>query len=353
MSSDQLFNGPVLMGQTGGALIGKGEYGCIFMPAPRCAGGRVFERVGELPAVGKVTEKDWISDSELRISKAISVLPLANNYFAVPVEECTPATPIADPDVAKCSALREWTREKAPVTMAVMPAGGVTLQKWADSNMRRAAHQYENLFIHLLEGMIIYQSAGFVHNDIQWGNILVDERGVSRYIDFGLAFRPAGVRRWADTKLGLVFKPEYIWQAPEIHALRIYRDKRSVAEGARLLREKSEEFGQLERTFPRRQRLEDGMGDFLRRVDQSEEGLVTYIRENGTRLDWWRLGLCMWQMWTDMMMELSEFTAMPIYRERRDVIMRIVDGMTRFNPMERMNPVTALGLLRPRGRLIV
>lgn len=352
MSSDQLFNGPVLMGQAGGALIGKGEYGCIFAPAPRCAGGHVFERVGGAAAVGKVTEKDWISDSELRISKAISVLPLAKNYFAVPVEECTPATPIADPDVGKCSALREWEREKAPVTMAVMPAGGVTLQKWADSNLRRAANQYENLFIHLLEGMIIYQSAGFVHNDIHWGNILVDERGVSRYIDFGLAFRPAGVRRWADTKLGLTFKPEYIWQAPEIHALRMYRDRRTVAEGARLLREKSEEFGQLERTFPRRQRLEDAMGEFLRRVDQSEEGLVAYIRENGARLDWWRLGLCMWQMWTDMMMDLSDFTAMPVYRERREVLMRVVDGMTRFNPAERMSPVMALGLLKPRGRLV-
>lgn len=351
--SSGVFDGPVIVGQTGGALIGKGEYGCTFKPAPYCAGGRVFDKISDMPAVGKIAINNTLTEHEIRVGKTLSVLPLAKNYFAVPVEACIPAEPIADPDASKCSALREWKSEKSPIIMAVMPAAGIPLHKWIDSDMRRVANQYENMFIHLLEGMIIYQSAGFVHNDIHFANILVDERGVARYIDFGLAFRPAGVRSWSDTHLGMTFKPQYVMHAPELHAMRMYKERRSIAEGTRLLREKTEDYRQLERTFPRRQRLEDAFADFLRRVDQSEEGRVAYMREYGERLDWWNLGICMWEIWMDMVLDLPEFNTMPIYRERRNVIMTVLDGMTRFHPAERMSPATALAILRPRGRLIV
>jgi hypothetical protein len=342
------FNGRVVqgVGMRGGAMLGKGVFGCTFKPAPRCAGGRVFESVAGRPAVGKVSDTDL--SREVRYGREIMSLPLARNYFAAAITECTPEVPFTDPDAGRCEVLRDagfFTK----FSMAVLPDAGTTLQKWTAADLTRAAATYERLFVHLLEGMVIYQDAGFVHNDVHWGNILVDERGVARYIDFGLTFRPAEVRRWKDLHIGTGFKPEYVYQAPEVHAFRLYMDRYSLAYGLARLRAKSSEYAELERTFPRRKTLEVAMGEMLRTVDQTEEGLAAYMRAYGDRLDWWRIGLCMWQLWMDFCRDLPGFQESTLYRERRGVLMRVLGGMTEFDPRVRMSPAAALRELTSRG----
>jgi hypothetical protein len=174
---------------------------------------------------------------------------------------------------------------------------------------------------------------------------------VARYIDFGNAFRVADVRRWEDTLMGTSFKPKYVWQAPEIHAARLYMNRKTLADGVRQLRAISEEYGQLERTFPERESLDAGMAAFLRRTDFSPKGLGTYLRENAERLDWWRIGLCMWMMWYDLCEGLSGFRRSRLYTERREVILRVISGLTEFDPAKRMSAAEALRLLRPTGRM--
>ncbi len=326
-------------------MLGKGVYGCTFKPAPRCAGGRVFESVGGRPAVGKVSDTDL--GREVRYGREIMSLPLARNYFAAAVAECKPDMPVTDADAGRCDVLRDagfFTK----FSMAVMPDAGTTLQKWTAADLMRAAANYEQLFVHLLEGMVIYQGAGFVHNDVHWGNILVDERGVARYIDFGLTFRPESVRGWRDLHIGTGFKPEYVFQAPEVHAFRLYMDRYSLAYGVARLRAKSSEYAELERNFPRRKILEVAMGEVLRTVDQSDAGLAAFMRNYGERLDWWRIGLCMWQMWMDFCRDLPGFRESALYRDRREVVMRVIGGLTSFDPLERMSPATALRLLTGR-----
>jgi hypothetical protein len=358
MSATEPFNGLVVVQglgvqglrqkqQQGGALVGKGVYGCTFRPVPRCAGGRIFERVAGRPAVGKVSDTDL--GREVRYGRAIMSLPLARNYFAAPIDECKPAMPVEDPESGRCDVLRDagfFTK----FTMAVMPDAGTTLQKWVPADLGRAVANFERLFTHLLEGMVLYQSAGFVHNDVHWGNILVDEKGVARYIDFGLTFRPEEVRVWKDAHFGTGFKPEYIYQAPEIHAFRLYMDRYSLAYGVARLRAKSGEYAALERTFPRRASLEAAMGDVLRTVDQTEEGLAAYLQRYGERVDWWRIGLCMWHMWGDFCRDLPGFRESVLYRDRRDVILRVIGGLTDFDPRARMSPAEALAILTRPGR---
>lgn len=328
----------------GGSLLGQGVYGCTFNPAPRCAGGPVFSRIGGLPAVGKVTSEDVTE--ELGIGKEIMALPMASAYFALPSKECKTETPIRDPDVGECKVMEE---EGAKFTTLIMPAAGEQLLKYG-MNLRRLAENYVRIFIHLLEGACIYQDAGYVHNDIHMGNILVDDRGVARYIDFGLAFRVEDVKVWEDANLGSKFKPEYIWQAPEVHAWRMMKGGIRLAEGVRQLQDKNPEYLQLEYQYPKRARCVDALRDFMlssKEVARGDGG--AFVRAYGKRFDSWRIGLCMWFLWVDLLRSPS-VTSTALYA-KRDLVRSVIGGLTDFDPRARLSVAAALLLLDPGNRL--
>lgn len=330
------------MEQIGGRLLGSGVYGCTFEPAPRCAGGKVFKEVDGMPAVGKVTIED--SDDELRIGRAIMGLPLAKQYFALPTAGCVPATPIEDPDVKRCGILTD-RGEKTTLSLLLMPAGGSALSKVVDHDKPWIAANFLRIFVHLLEGMEIYQNAGFVHNDIHDGNILVDDRGVARYIDFGLAFRLVDVRRWEDANLGRTFRAKYVWQAPEVHAMRMYYGGISTEAGAAELLRVNPDYVALERMFPKRRRCADALAHFMREDAAVRAGGTRVIQEYGKRFDWWRIGLCMFIVWNELI-SWSGFWGTPLYKSQRDPVLAIVSGLTEFDPRIRWSPARALAELK-------
>jgi hypothetical protein len=333
--------------QSGGRLLGQGVFGCTFEPAPRCAGGKVFKKIGDLPAVGKITSED--SAAELAIGKAIMALPLASSYFALPSAGCSPSLPINDPDVKDCSVITE-SGEGTKFSMLIMPTAGEQLIKYV-ANTSRLAANYKRIFIHLLEGAVIYQGAGYVHNDIHMGNVLVDDKGVARYIDFGLAFNVSDVKVWEDSNLGTQFRPKYIWQAPEVHAWRMVLNGVRVAEGVRQLREINQEYKLMEHQFPTRKPALTALADLLttsKLVAKRDGG--AFVREYGKRFDSWRIGLCMWFLWNDML-HWQPFVKTQAYEER-ELFRKVLGGMTDFDPRTRFTVGEALRLMDPKNRLV-
>jgi hypothetical protein len=331
--------------QVGGRLLGSGVYGCTFEPAPRCAGGDVFREIGGMPAVGKVTVED--PRDELTIGRAIMRLPLARQYFALPTVGCHPAKPVADPDAGRCKIIRD-APATARYSMLVMPAAGSTLLEWS-RNGPRLADNYERIFIHLLEGIVIYQRAGYIHNDIHMGNILVDGAGVARYIDFGLAFKVADVRKWDDTNLGRRFSPKHIWQAPEIHAWRMYLNGVRLVDGLRQITTANPEYLQIQNQYPARKSVLDAMMGFLASPFVARADMPSYIRQYGRRIDSWRIGVCMWFLWDDLL-AWSEFSRTRLW-ERRNVIRQVLGGLTDFDPVTRLDAAAALRILDPANRI--
>lgn len=334
------------MEQTGGRLLGSGVYGCTFEPAPRCAGGSVFRTISGLPAVGKVTYED--ATEELNIGREIMALPLAKQYFSLPTVSCKPEEPVADPDAGRCDAIKTAAEEHTDLDMLIMPLGGIEINKWAD-DLARLTIYYKRIFIHLLEGALIYQNAGIVHNDIHMGNVVVDEMGVARFIDFGLAFKPAAVRRWEDSGIGINFKPRYMWQAPEIHAARMLFNGMSVAKGSAQLKEQSDIYGRMEKQFPARAPLETAAATIIQEVEM--RGPAAYLRRYAKQFDAWRIGLLMWLLWNDML-GWSGFMRTELYRRDREVIRRVLCGLTDFNPRNRLTIIAALRILDERNRLL-
>jgi len=332
--------------QHGGRLLGQGVYGCTFDPAPACSDGKTVKTLQGLPAVGKLTVEE--SDAELAVGREIMRLPLAAQYFALPTVGCRPATPVRDSDAQDCKVLTA-AGTKTKLSMLLMPAAGEQLLAKAE-DLQWLAQNFKRTFVHLLEGMLIYQGAGWTHNDIHMGNVLVDERGVARYIDFGLAFRPADVARWEDSQLSRTFRPKSYWQAPEVHCWRMRLAGLRLEDGIAELKRNIPELERIEHQMPR-PRMEETMSAFFRE-DRTVAGRddVGFLRTYGARFDWWRIGLCFWMLWNDLL-RWPPFAEEPLYKRERDVVRRVLAGMTQFDPRVRMGPLEALKLLDP-GNLL-
>jgi len=326
--------------QSGGTLIGQGVYGCTFDPAPPCAGGPVFKKHRDKDIVGKIVSDD--PTAELDIGKAIMSLPLASAYFALPSASCKPQMPVLDPDAKGCRVLTE-SGEGTKFSMLLMPDGGLPIIKYAQ-DQNRLAKNYKRIFIHLLEGGAIYQNAGYVHNDIHMGNILVDDAGVARYIDFGLAFRPDSVKKWEDSNLGTEFKPQYFMQAPEVHAWRMYLSGIRLADGVATIKELHPEYRQMEQQFPKRKDAVTALRDLM--MQEAHDSGALFIRKYAKKFDSWRIGLCMWLFWNDMLM--AGITS--LYQER-DLIRQVLSGLTEFDPRKRLTITEALRILDPNNRM--
>ena len=327
--------------QSGGKLLGQGVYGCTFEPAPPCAGGPVFKKRPN--TVGKIVNED--PTEELAIGKKIMSLPLASAYYALPSAACKPMMPLLDPEAKGCRVITE-SGESTKFSMLLMPDGGVPLGKYA-TNMKRLADNYRRIFVHLLEGAVIYQKAGFVHNDIHMANILVDDAGVARYIDFGLAFRPDEVHVWEDANLGTEFRPQYFMQAPEVHAWRMYLSGVRLTDGVAVLKELNPEYIKMEHQFPTRKSAIAALSDLL--LKEAHEDGAKFVRKYAAKFDSWRLGICMWVLWNDLL-SIPPFQQTPLYKER-DIMRRVLGGLTDFDPRTRLSVGEALRLLDPGNRL--
>jgi hypothetical protein len=330
--------------QHGGRLLGTGVYGCTFDPAPRCAGGSVFRSVGGMPAVGKITTED--TTEELSLGREIMALPLARQYFAAPVASCKPVMPLRDPDAGKCGITNG---SEGDLTLLAMAGAGKDIMSWA-ADLQLLALHYERMFIHLLEGIVLLQSANIVHNDIHMGNILVDERGVARLIDFGLSFRLADIKGWSDSNLSTNFRPKYFMQAPEVHAWRMLLNGVRLGDGVAQLKSINTEYGDIERQYPARQSMIASLENLMRtsKAVMMRDG-GAFVRAYGAKFDCWRIGLCMWLLWDDLL-KWSGFQDTELWTHR-DVIRRVLGGLTDFNPRTRFSAKKALGILSPNNRL--
>jgi hypothetical protein len=330
------------MDQVGGRLLGQGVYGCTFDPAPRCANKAVFSKISGLPAVGKITTED--GDSELKIGRAIMALPLASAYFALPTKHCAPQMPVQDSDAQSCEILTKAPSD-SEFSMLIMPLAGRPLIKYG-VDLDRLATNFKRIFIHLLEGALIYQNAGYVHNDIHLANILVDDMNVARYIDFGLAFKISDVKVWEDANLGTTFKPEYVWQAPEVHGLRMIKNGIRIEDGVQRLKEQNPEYRQMENRYPTRRSCVAALTDlFISYKGDSASFIRTYAKQ----FDAWRIGLSMWFLWDDLLQN-PLFVKTGLYSER-DLLRAVTGGLTDFDPRVRLTVAGALRMLDPGNRI--
>ena len=333
------------MDQKGGRLLGAGVDGCTFSPTPRCENGKVITQINDMPAVGKITAENI--EDEFSIGKEIMLLPNASKYFALPTVECTPHIPVSNINTHKCKLLED---NYTNFSMMVMPYAGVPLSRWA-YNLHVVADSFEQIFIHLLEGMIIYQDAGIIHNDIHNANIIVDASNVARYIDMGRAFKLSKVRTIKDTHMGNSFRPKYVYVAPELHIWRMISNRIQPARGFRQMIHVNHEYYDLVHYFPTRPRPELVWMKMIETTESfRKRDIRAFMMKYGKRCDSWRIGLCMWTLWSDLMNVPGTLTKSDLW-EKKNPILRAINGLTDVDIDARWDARRALREIDPMNTM--
>jgi hypothetical protein len=91
------------------------------------------------------------------------------------------------------------------------------------------------------------------------------------------------------------------------------------------------------------------MTDFLASPYVARTDVISYVRQFGRRIDSWRLGVCMWFVWDDMLTWVG-LARTPLW-ERRNLIRRVLGGLTDFDPVTRLEAKEALRILDPTNRI--
>lgn len=335
-------------GQVGGKLIGQGVDGCTFYPAPRCANGPVFDSKSK----DKEKKKKYIGKivygnptNEFRFGSEIMSIPKASNYFALPTSLCTPAIPIEDPDIKKCKIVESIEQSKTLSLLGGINNVGITLEDY-NLNHSKLADNFVHIFKHLLEGAAMNQSRDIIHNDIHDNNILVDKHNVARFIDVGRAFKISEVVTWRNINVGTSFRPKgnYVWLAPEINIWLMRFNNIPLAVGLKKLFSEIPEFEQISQQFYLHKTLTVAMEDFIKTDTFTRSGdSVGFIKQYAKRFDSWRIGLCLWYSWNELL-RWPGVLKHPIAKQY-STIRSVIGGLLQFDPRDRLTVEAALQIL--------
>lgn len=226
--------------------------------------------------------------------------------------------------------------------MLIMPYAGDPLVSWS-TNLVALAQNLIPMMRHLLKGIQMYQGADIVHNDIHMGNIVVDKAGAARFIDFGLAFRKSKVRGFEEAHHNREFSPRLIWHPPEVQAMRITLGGLRMEESVDEIEEENPDLVKIASQFP--ERRSGSLLAAMTRFAGSHSALSygAFVRQYGFSFDCWRIGLCFWYMWNDLL-DWSGLQFMPVWAHR-EAIRAVISGLTDFDPRSRWTIHDALAHL--------
>lgn len=170
------------MTKKGGAIIGKGAYGCVFKPAIKCK-----DTDPPQGHIGKVSFSDASHDHEASIGRTLSKIDRNQDYFIYPVDvRCFVARDdvMANDPHDRCGFRASPRRDT--YGQLIMPYGGVTLAEYLKSlPMKLDRKSLLRILYGMLKAVKVLVDARLVHQDIKPYNIVIDEKQVTRLIDFG------------------------------------------------------------------------------------------------------------------------------------------------------------------------
>ena len=184
--------------KTGGKVIASGGYGCVFRPMLKCAG--TLKRTTN--TISKLMTKDHATEEYneiLKLKKLLYKIPNYKDYFLIyDATLCHPAK-LTKTDLVSfnktCSALpkdkitNQNINSKLDEVMTLnIPDGGLPVDDYiySDGSYPKIYKVHISLIKLLKNGVIPMNNHHVYHSDIKDSNVLIDDVGTARLIDWGL-----------------------------------------------------------------------------------------------------------------------------------------------------------------------
>jgi hypothetical protein len=155
--------------------IARGNFGCIYAPAPACIGGS--RKTYSPSAVGKISAEDELYETEARVLQRLEEIDPEHRFHVRYYGNCLtkdrPDCPLDEDEESDGS--EEGEEKRAPIPppprgLLVMERGTPLSREWLAS---LTAEQLDAVFAHLWEGLVKMARAGICYEDLHAGNLLV------------------------------------------------------------------------------------------------------------------------------------------------------------------------------------
>lgn len=206
--------------QSGGKLIGKGAYGCIFSPPLVCRGSSKPRLGWKSNKLGKMTEVSDIKN-EIAAAKVLGKFPDAKKYCILPEIDtlCKPANIDTQDEkgLKDCEPLEKYGSES--MMQYELEFGGKTLKTRIQMSNFSESFPFFKFMGDLLEVGSFLLIHGCIHNDLHSNNIVMNADFKPRLIDFGRSYMHNTINNTVVDELsGVYYNPELNQIPPEITA---------------------------------------------------------------------------------------------------------------------------------------
>ena len=327
----------------GGTVIGEGTYGCAVNPPFLCRGQARNERKEN--KVGKIT---LYSDAktELDISKILRKANLWKNYFVLTdPEQCAPIEKGRLEDWQDCKITAEY--KKKELLQVTSDFGGTAL---GGMDLRPDEFDFFHFMNHLLEAGALLALQGVIHYDLHRSNILLDESGVPRLLDFGMAFEAKLID---DAVLGdrwKVYDPKYDSEPPEISIITGVRKEMQLpilinecVYQKPVLRDVEYILG-----VPRKEMVQELHSFFHKSKSFQAKDWSSFFKTYWPTFDSFALGAVLLNV-LKIQLTWPTFNESEEWQTNGELVYDILKKLLRVSPSDRYDCVEALALLNPKS----
>jgi hypothetical protein len=346
--------------QSGGDIVGVGSYGCVFDKPLKCADKRKSIKKGR---IGKIT-MDFDAEQEVTVANILRKRPIWQNFFVLADPESCKLAPIHEQKEKELDQCEPIFREHSSIPYSEMiqiffPWGGRQFgDVFYSTNIHPNKFDFYRFMIHMLEAVGTMTLAGVSHFDLHPGNILLDQNGVGRLIDFGMAFNARNItqstldNRWKQLAFG-DHKKKAHWisnqEAPEITIMNAINHGYSVHDAIESLVYGKDIFKDLSAPLfgiPRATASKKIEEFWKTSVAAHKKDWVSFWKSYWVGFDSWAIGTL---FLTVLMKQLSfrSFSESSSWKNKRVPILTAIRGLLDTSPRNRIDAIEALALVDP------
>jgi serine/threonine protein kinase len=318
------------------SLLAEGTYGCVFYPALPCKKG-----VDTSKKVSKLT-RIVNSELELDIANAIRTIPKWEDYYILSYEDNCSRKEIEkfyDQYKDKCDILHYVGSSQ--LTQLISPYGGMNLHKYIFPD----TFSMHSFLKHMVQAVSQLHTLGYGHFDIHTKNILIDEKGVTRLIDFGKSVKGDKVDKELIERFSFPFTPSFDWQPPELAVMNAIQEGQPASRSVERVFEQKGAFRKMQTILGISiVQQEKELREFWNFSQSAQSGRWdAFFRHYWRKFDVWSLGVLGVHILSQLLIR-ERFVRMVWQKESASVI-PVLKGMVQADPRKRLTIEKVLELL--------